>query len=222
MPNWTCEIEGTSVVLLGNFNPSIFQPAWLAAHGLIRAEEAETAKIHVVHPQLSSFTAEWLTLQVTEDKFGASTSDVAHYEPLRDLVLGIFALLEHTPFSQMGINRQMHYKMPSEEFWDDFGHFLAPKAAWQDILVQPGLRSLTIQGLRKEIPDATMYVKVEPSVKVHFGVYIETNEHRETSGTDAAKKLMNTLKDSWQGSQAYAKRLAEHLLEQGSLHARRT
>jgi hypothetical protein len=36
MPVPKCESEGASIVLLGSFNPGIFQPAWFGAHGLIR------------------------------------------------------------------------------------------------------------------------------------------------------------------------------------------
>ena len=39
----TCELEGASVVLIGAFNPGIFQPAWLGANKLIRPEEVEAA-----------------------------------------------------------------------------------------------------------------------------------------------------------------------------------
>src|SRR5437867_1304432 len=102
LPN--CEIEGVSIVLRGNFNPSIFQPAWLASHSLLRRQEADAAKINVIHPELTSFTAEWLILEVTKDRFGAATIHQAHAEPLRDLVLGVFTLLEHTPFTKMGMN----------------------------------------------------------------------------------------------------------------------
>ena len=32
------EISGVSVVLLGDFNPAIFTPAWFALHGLLPEE----------------------------------------------------------------------------------------------------------------------------------------------------------------------------------------
>ena len=82
----TIEIEGMSIVLLGSFNPQIFQPAWFAAEGLVRKEEAEAAKIEIIHPQIISFSMEWLLLQVTQERFAASTTHSPSYEPLRDLV----------------------------------------------------------------------------------------------------------------------------------------
>src|SRR5947209_7914808 len=104
MRNISCEIEGIHIVLIGAFNPKIFQPAWFAHQGLIRQEEAESAEQVVTVNELSTFTADWLTLQVTPDRLQASTGDAAHFDVLRDLILGTFRLLEHTPVEKMGIN----------------------------------------------------------------------------------------------------------------------
>lgn len=39
------EIDGATIVLLGEFNPAIFQPAWFGQNGLIGAQEVKEAKI---------------------------------------------------------------------------------------------------------------------------------------------------------------------------------
>lgn len=39
------EIGGASIVLLGSFNPKIFQPYWMAKHGLISDSAAEALRI---------------------------------------------------------------------------------------------------------------------------------------------------------------------------------
>lgn len=220
MPDIPCEVEGVHIVLLGHFNPSIFQPAWLAAHKLIREEEAEAAKIQVIASEVASFTSGWLSLVVTEDKFQALTNDPGHYEPLRDLVLGIFLLLEHTPFDKMGINRDMHFRMPSEEAWHQFGHRLAPKEIWRAHLANPGLYSLTVGGPPKHTPEAVLRVKIEPSTSVKpHGIYVGANQHHQASGSDAARQLMAILREKWQVSQDYAKILGEYLVNEGSRHA---
>ena len=59
------EISGTSIVLVGSFNPAIFTPAWFELHGLLPEGASEIADVDVVHPQATSFTAEWLILNVT-------------------------------------------------------------------------------------------------------------------------------------------------------------
>jgi hypothetical protein len=215
MPDFPCEIEGANIVLVGNFNPSIFQPAWLAAHGLIRPEEGEEAKVQVISPQVTSFSTDWLSLVVTDERFHASTSDPSHYEPLRDLVLGIFILLEHTPFTRMGINRDMHFKMPSVDVWHSVGHLLAPKEIWREFLVNPGLNSLVIQGSVEQIPGARISMRVEPSARVQPGIYVGTNQHHEAKGADAAKQLMDILREKWVVSQDYAKSASGRLINEG-------
>ncbi|MBI1894642.1 MAG: hypothetical protein HYS14_11075 [Candidatus Rokubacteria bacterium] len=215
MPEISCEIEGVNVVLLGNFNPRIFQPAWFAHHGLIRIEEAEAAENVVVVPELATFKAAWLTLQVTLERFDASTADAAHFEALRDLVLGTFRLLEHTPFDKMGINRNMHYRVLPEERYVAFGHYLVPKTPWETVLQDPRTRSLTVEGLMtRETKAVKLTVKVEPSLRVPSGVFISTNEHYEAPGDDAGRRLMMQLEQYWDDAHSTAKRIAEHLLQQ--------
>ena len=102
MPEWRAEIERATIVLLGHFNPKIFQPSWFDHHGLIRAEEAESAENLVSLPELTTFTTAWLSIQVTPDRFQASTIDPAHFEALRDLVLGTFTTLVMFCFAKPG------------------------------------------------------------------------------------------------------------------------
>jgi hypothetical protein len=42
------EISGVAIVLRGNFNPSIFQPFWMAQQELITDEAAAAATISVI------------------------------------------------------------------------------------------------------------------------------------------------------------------------------
>lgn len=214
MSTFSLVIDGASVVLIGRFNPAIFQPAWLAAHALIRQEEAEHAQGLVFAPEVASFTVDWLRLQVTTDRFEASTEDAAHADVLRDLVGSIFTLLEHTPFDKMGLNRFLHSKVESEERWHRFGDMLVPKVPWKATLSKPGLRSLTMEGTRADAPDARIQVKVEPSTRVHPGIFFTTNEHYELSGADVGRRLVATMAGSWRAAQDYARSVAEHLLAQ--------
>ena len=177
MANWKTDTEDAAVVLIGAFNPAIFQPAWLGANDLSRKEEAERAQITVVNPQLTSFSADWLNVQIFPERFQAATMDSAHYQALRDVVISIFQLLEHTPFWTIGMNRDMHFKMKSEEQWHQLGHRLAPKEIWQPLLDQPGLRSLIIQGSPSKNDEIQKVhtVRIEPSTQVSPGIYIQLN-----------------------------------------------
>jgi hypothetical protein len=211
----TCELEGASIVLVGAFNPGIFQPSWLGANQLLRPEEVEDATSdkhdYLIAREVAAFTAGWLELQVTEQRFSAQTSDPAHYNPLRDLVLSAFRLLEHTPFTQMGINRLLHYRMPSEADYHAFGHFLAPKPPWEGVIAKPGMLTLRIVGTKPDDARVKYTTKVEPSVRIQHGIFIETNEHVTAEGADASRQLLKKLEDSWQPSLEYGKKVAEHL-----------
>lgn len=46
------EISGVRVVLLGQFNPAIFTPAWFAMHAILPTNIEANAKLQIVHPQL--------------------------------------------------------------------------------------------------------------------------------------------------------------------------
>ncbi len=214
MPDLHSEIEAVTVVLIGHFNPRIFQPAWLANHGLIRPEEAEQAENLVSTAELTTFSAKWLTVQVTSDRFQAVANDSGHFEALRDLVLGTFSLLEHTPFSKMGLNREFHIKMPSKERYVDLGHLLVPKERWKSFLDDPVTQSVTVSGLltRGELRPA-LNVKVEPSKRVELGIFISTNEHYEIGEKDPPQKLMEILREQWGNAMIAANKIAENLTQ---------
>ncbi len=69
------ETEGFSIMVLGAFNPTIFQPLWFSTHNLIRSEEAETADIEIIHRHAAVFRTEWLSLQVTDKNLTIVTED---------------------------------------------------------------------------------------------------------------------------------------------------
>src|SRR3954447_8551355 len=68
-----CEDDIVTVVLLGNFNPSIFQPRWMATVGLLGDEEAKSAKISLIAQDTAIFeVGEWLAIHVTTERFQAT------------------------------------------------------------------------------------------------------------------------------------------------------
>jgi hypothetical protein len=144
------EIQAANIVFRGDFNPAIFHPSWFASYELIRREEAEAAKVQIVHQDAAVFSTEWLDFNVVRDRFQAATTLESHYESVKDLVLSILSLLSHTPLRVMGINRDFHYRLQSVEAWHSVGHQLVPKKYWEGLLENPGMRSLTVEGKRPD------------------------------------------------------------------------
>ena len=211
------EIEGMDIVLVGDFNPSIFQPAWFTSQELIRKEEDEAAKIEIIHPEIVQFSLDWLHLQVTRNKFSATTSQNPYYNILKDLVSSTFNILTHTPISKMGINKNMHFQMASEDDWHALGHRLTPKEIWNQILEKPGMRSLSIQGKRTDDFNGYILVRVEPSRKIHPGVFIHVNDHYEIKDPESVlgcSEIMNILSSSWESSISQSDKIAYSLLEE--------
>ena len=212
------EIERASIVMIGSFNPAIFQPRWLEAQRLIRPEEAESAKITIIQAEIADFSTEWFQLQVLQNRLSLSSADPSQYAPLRDLGTGIFALLPHTPITALGLNRQFHFKMASPEAWHGLGHRLAPKDPWDAIMEEPGLRSMVMQGRRKEANGGTSYIRVEPSTKFQQGLFVEVNEEFKPHGDgtpDGAQWVADRLSEHWDSIMNFAKEAAGHLLDLG-------
>lgn len=210
------EIEGAVIVLVGDFNPAIFQPAWLASTGLIRTEEAQSADIKVIHHDLADFSADWLQLQVLPTRFAAVTADAAHIKPLCDFVIGVFSILEHTPVRAMGLNRTMHYRMPSHQSYLSFGDQLAPKERWRSLMEEPGLLSQTIHGKRQGKTSDYVRIKVEVSGLLEpDGVYFESNEHFSAKGAQRASDFVDIIRRVGEDSFDFARSSVEHLLREG-------
>jgi hypothetical protein len=210
------EIEGASIVLLGSFNPVIFQPAWFAAQGLIRDQESQDAKIELIHEAFVKFSMEWLTIEVHQQRFLSSTHQKPYYNILRDLVVGAFKILTHTPIHSLGINFDFHFPMESEDTWHAVGHRVAPKEPWKGILEKPGLRSLAMEGARPDEYKGVITVRVEPSRRIKHGVYIHINDHYEAKAKEAplgCGEIIQILESAWDSSKTRAEEIASKLME---------
>jgi hypothetical protein len=209
------ESDGASIIMIGAFNPTIFQPRWLGAQALIRPEEAENAKITIIQAEVADFSTEWFQLQALQNRFQLTCSDPRQYAPLRDLAAAIFAILPHTPVTTLGLTRSFHFKMPSVDSWHGIGHLLAPKESWNPILEAPGLRSMLIQGRSKQGGGGSLLIKVEPSVKVEYGLYLEVNEQFTASGdseSEGARWVPDRLADHWDAILSFSEVVADHFL----------
>lgn len=188
----TLHSETFSIVAVGQFNPAIFQPSWLAKNNLIRDEEAESAKVRLISGEVAIVDGAWFSLQVTSERFALESLDPVQNLAARDLAVGVFKILEHTPLNAIGLNVSKHYQLESESTWHQFGDYFAPKELWNTTMKNAGMRRLEIVGNvvyegDEEIP---IRIVLEPSKRPkQFGVLITINHHyqklQETSQTNA-------------------------------------
>ena len=140
------EISGASIVMVGSFNPQIFQPFWFAEYGVISRELAAGAQVGLILPDISSFRLEGeFNVQVERDRFSIDRA-LAPLIRIADVVCRVFGdLLPHTPIHQVGINRLIHFNVRSEAVRDEIGRKLAPWEPWGDW----GRTAFTGDGVRK-------------------------------------------------------------------------
>jgi hypothetical protein len=210
------ELSEVVIVMLGSLNPRIFTPDWFARHGLFPEKEAERAIIDVVHAQITSFRTEWLSIQVQQGRFQASTT-TAPYVKLSDLVVRTFKeFLPHTPLAKLGINRHVHFDVGSFETRDRIGEMLAPKEPWgdwapdlsaDDERIRGGMATLTM--VQKKVEDRArgfIQATVRPSPAIgrgQTGIYMHVNDHYEVEEPDkvtGSDEIVATLMERFDAS----------------------
>jgi len=206
-----------SLVMLGDFNPKIFQPAWFGREGIIRLGESDEANLEIIHPDIVVFTLDWLRLQVTREQFVVQTELDPYDRVIRDLVVSTFKKLIHTPIHSMGINRHMHFRVSDEDTWNNIGHTLAPKEKWLKIMNDPGLNKLVmVDKKRNNGYKGFLKVTVEPSEKIRPGIYFTVNDHYEVEDKKSsfgANEILDVLDKNWDASINNAKEKIEKLME---------
>ena len=65
MLNDYLQIYNLSIVIAGEFNPIITQPFWLSSKKLIREQEAQNAKVEIMHPEVVKFSLDWVKVEAT-------------------------------------------------------------------------------------------------------------------------------------------------------------
>ena len=193
---YTAEILTASIVALGDFNPAIFSPDWLERNDLIGKSDADTvreggqSKSLLVSHQVAAFETKWFALQVLENQFSLTSKD-AFSPAFKDLAVGMFQLVPHTPVTAVGLNFFGHFKFGTETEYHRIGDLLAPKDIWKALYPDDaaGLADLTIRiqhWTRGESLTAKdeKRISVQPSNKIKFGVFMSYNDHHDVMGGD--------------------------------------
>lgn len=205
-----------SVVLVGKFNPPIFQPAWFSCHKLVSDQEGENAVVNIIHPDVVNFKLSWCNVEVTRERVVLNTNQEHAFELIRDLAIGTFRLLSHTPITMLGINFELHMQMRDEDEWHRFGHQLAPKKQfWNDTLINPGTICVTVQGQRPDDYLGRIQVDVRPSEKIKNGVIFRINDHFENEskeGVIGCDYIINILESQWEISHERANSIINNAL----------
>ena len=221
------EIDAIDIVLVGNFDPIVFTPAWFALHEFLPKHAADGAKVETIHPQLTAFSFDWLRLQVGTDHFIAETVQ-APYIRVRDFVGRVFTERPgQSSLRALGINRGVHFRVRDRTDMDRIGRTLAPVEPWgswgrglEPAGEHGGMASLTMSQVKIEgrPSDDRINVKVEPSNPIigqgRAGIYVHVNDHYTTSdtGPGATERLLTIVKSGFDGSLAQSDEIVDHVM----------
>jgi len=197
------------IVLVGNFNPHIFHPQWFISQKLLGQKEGESAKIEIIHPDIAIFSLDWLRLEVTRERLVAISNYDQYNEVIKDLIIGTFSVLQHTPMKMLGINHTYISEVSDEAIWKGIGDKLAPKDIWGKFMKKPGLRSLIVESneFENEIYKNIVRVTVDPA-KGRLNLRLNINDHFELINIDenslGSNGIISILKDEWANSEKKA------------------
>jgi hypothetical protein len=206
------ELQDSSIVVAGAFNPAIVQPSWLARNALITPGEAENAEVGIIHSEVAKFRiGGWAQVEVIKTRFGVTTSQESSFESIRDLCLGILRLLAHSPVGAMGINRQTHFRTRSETHWHAYGDKFAPKEIWKDLpqFHSPGLTNLTMQSPRQDGRAGQININIQPSLRISCGIFFAMNDHYDLHQNSDASRAIEILEVCWEESQQRAEKMID-------------
>ncbi|MBN1379822.1 MAG: hypothetical protein JXA04_11375 [Gammaproteobacteria bacterium] len=229
MRAWEKIGEDANIVLVGNFNPSIFHPEWFIKRGIVpdwnysghRSGTNEAAV--AVLPDLAQIDfQDQKFLQVMLNKFTLRCSHASEFLSLKDIVSTAFSILKETPISQMGMNYQAVIRIADNDLWLKFGEVMAPKEPW--LVAAPyinelddgnkkrlGLWNLTMQMPRPD--DLSGYIR--PTVKVENSnartLSISVNNHVEIADKSTAT-VIDYLERYWEQSLNLANEIVRNTL----------
>ena len=213
------QIRTLAIIIIGKFNPAIIQPFWLAKKKLIKDPEAENAIVEIIHPQLTRIDIQWVAIEVSSDRFSLTSSDESMFEAVKDLAEGIFTCLPETPITAFGINHIIHYLIPNNDLYVEFGNRLSPFSNWNEIIENPRMLQLQIiEQSRSDKLKGHFIVNVQPSDKLvgKNGIVISFNDHvkleeKENTNTELIEKTNLIWNPSFNRVDQIADKLWENL-----------
>jgi hypothetical protein len=206
---------------------------------LIGQLEYDDSDVQIISPEITQFRCGWLVCSVTRDTMQFSTSNEEEFERLRDAMVGVLRILENTPIAAMGINRFVHFGIETPERWHSVGDTLVPKNYWEDVLILPGLRNLTLYGVRPDKQAGRIQIAIEPSNRMPHGIEVTHNDHydlrlvdsqptdrdlafitttetAESASPDKIAIALDILRSDFQSSIDRSNRLIDHVYKVGA------
>ena len=194
-----------SIVLLGDFQPGMFQPLWFLDNGVITKAEYEaiiknTGKTFVVNNAITSFETDIISFSVGQKRF-QFLGKKEPFEKVIDSFKKVFDSLSTIPINAYGINFFFHLAVDNYKEMKTIGTLLAPRKYWESLYdtetQEDGLISMT---MRKTTEYGCLNISIESSNAIKPGIFLNFNFHhskKESSFVvgEIEEKLENQYKE---------------------------
>lgn len=177
----------SSIVLIGDFQPSIFHPDYLLQKEAITEEEyKELIKIKkdediFVSNNMASLETDLFVIQVQPNRLVLSSKNEL-YERMLDVFINLFDNLGDLPVKAYGINISFHLLVKDKEELREFGQYFSPWEKWGSFLKDEKSYTSGISSLsgRKTTEYGCINLKIESSTQyLSGGVYFNFNFHHD-------------------------------------------
>ena len=215
----------SSIVLIGDFSPTMFQPSWFKYFKIISDDEYNSMdknSLVVVGP-ISRFQTDNFLFSIEEKRFVV----IAKKEPF-DLLLDLFSRLKDNMdfaiIQHFGINFSYHVDLETPENMKKFGDVIAPKRYWSEFFVD-GVESKEENGLKmmtmvKKTEYGFSHVKVEVSNAFRYSVFFNFNHHFSGSVESPFEMIdvKDLLDENFFNLATYSNKISDSLIE-GALNS---
>ncbi len=203
------DIAGMQIVVVAPFSPKALQPLELRRLGVLSDADLLNVEFDHLFEDLMSFRLPWMQATFEAERLVVGT-DPSNPKPeaIRDFVVSLLRSIEKLGVKAVGINRDLHFPVSDEGVWHRVGHKLAPKEGlWDRVVDTPGMEAISVSGLRRDGRLGKVTIRVEPSRRLKFGIYVNVNDHfviDQSSPAEGVRWLTDLLEGGWVDSEKRA------------------
>lgn len=203
-----------SIVLLGRFNPAIFQTQWLDRYKILPDQDIQSAQGEKADVQEVPFkdgklviskTPEMVTtsdfaqlnfpkikLTVQRERYQCGTFERESFSLLKDVTIKIFNLLSHTPVKAVGINFDAHLEFEKDAEYILKSFFVNNHKRFADLFGEDyGIKG----SIKTKIIGDVDTIEFAKSNRFDNSIYIHSNFHKIIA-TENAEEAINWINDN--------------------------
>lgn len=181
-----------SIVMLGSFNPAIFQPAWLQEHDFLPEHEFQTVdhpkpgtnKLVVSH-DITVLELVSVRFEVTRERWSLATERLDWIPDLGALASSVFKRLAETPLKKVGFNHVRHERIDGDAS-RSLSHWLSMDALGQAVGEEAALGGT----VRAKWKDYAVLAELQKSVHLPNALFVGQNYEAAVGAKNLQERLL--------------------------------